>query len=210
MHIISDRVFDSFAAVAGRSVYLCGVDEAGRGPLAGPVSAAAVILDVDRPIAGLADSKVLSSAERTRLALIIRRDAAAFAIAYASVDEIDQINILQATMLAMRRAVMALSLAPRKVLVDGNRCPDVPYPVRAIVKGDAVVPAISAASILAKTARDAIMHSLAADYPAYGFDQHKGYGTKAHLDALQRHGPCAAHRRSFRPVREAIDRPDIR
>ncbi len=210
MHIISDRVFDSFAAVAGRSVYLCGVDEAGRGPLAGPVSAAAVILDVDRPIAGLADSKVLSSAERTRLALIIRRDAAAFAIAYASVDEIDQINILQATMLAMRRAVMALSLAPRKVLVDGNRCPDVPYPVRAIVKGDAVVPAISAASILAKTARDAIMHSLAADYPAYGFDQHKGYGTKAHLDALQRHGPCAAHRRSFRPVREAIDRLDTR
>ncbi len=210
MHIIRHRVFDSFAAVAGRSVYLCGVDEAGRGPLAGPVSAAAVILDVDRPIAGLADSKVLSSAERTRLALIIRRDAAAFAIAYASVDEIDQINILQATMLAMRRAVMALSIAPRKVLVDGNRCPDVPYPVRAIVKGDAVVPSISAASILAKTARDEIMHSLAADYPAYGFDQHKGYGTKAHLDALQRHGPCAAHRRSFRPVREAIDRPDIR
>ncbi len=210
MHIISGRVFDLFAAVAGRSDYLCGVDEAGRGPLAGPVSAAAVILDVDRPIAGLADSKVLSSAERTRLALIIRQDAAAFAIAFASVDEIDQINILQATMLAMRRAVMALSIAPRQVLVDGNRCPDVPYPVRAIVKGDAVVPSISAASILAKTARDEIMHSLAADYPAYGFDHHKGYGTKAHLDALQRHGPCAAHRRSFRPVRESIDRLDIR
>ncbi|MFM9884550.1 MAG: ribonuclease HII [Burkholderiales bacterium] len=208
--MISDRVFDLFAVVSDHSDHLCGVDEAGRGPLAGPVSAAAVILDIARPIAGLADSKALTSAERNRLALIIRRDAVAFAIAFASVEEIDRINILQATMLAMRRAVMALSMAPRQVLVDGNRCPDVPYPVRAIVKGDALVPSISAASILAKTARDEIMRLLAADYPEYGFEQHKGYGTKAHLDALQRHGPCAAHRRSFRPVREACERLDAR
>ncbi len=203
MRIISDRVFDLFAEMPEPFDHLCGVDEAGRGPLAGPVSAAAVILDADRPIAGLADSKVLSAAERNRLAIIIRRDAAAFAIAFASVEEIDEINILQATMLAMRRAVMALSIAPRQVLVDGNRCPVVPYPVRAIVKGDFLVPSISAASILAKTARDALMQSLAGDYPVYGFDRHKGYGTKAHVDALQRHGPCAAHRRSFGPVREA-------
>ncbi len=188
-------------------VLLCGVDEAGRGPLAGPVSAAAVILDPERPISGLADSKVLSRAMREHLATLIRRDAIAFAIAYATVEEIDRINILQATMLAMSRAVMALSIAPHRVMVDGNRCPNVPFPVQAIVKGDALIPAISAASILAKTDRDLLMQRIAEAYPQYDFDRHKGYGTKAHLDALQRFGPCPAHRRSFRPVRESVKDP---
>ncbi len=188
-------------------VLLCGVDEAGRGPLAGPVSAAAVILDPERPISGLADSKVLSRAMREHLAVLIRRDAMAFAIAYATVEEIDRINILQATMLAMSRAVMALTIAPHRVVVDGNRCPSVPFPVQAIVKGDALIPAISAASILAKTDRDRLMLKIAEAYPQYDFDRHKGYGTKAHLDALQRFGPCPAHRRSFRPVRESVKDP---
>lgn len=183
-----------------RLVLIAGVDEAGRGPLAGPVVAAAVILDPHHPIAGLADSKVLSAARRETLAGEIRKHARAHAVAQADVAEIDSLNILHATMLAMRRAVEALGVAPDEVLVDGNRCPDVAYRVRAIVKGDRDVAAISAASILAKTVRDALLVELDAVYPVYGFAQHKGYPTPEHLDALARHGPCAVHRRSFAPV----------
>ncbi len=194
---------DLFGPGSDRHIRICGVDEAGRGPLAGPVSAAAVILDPDRPIAGLADSKTLSARQRERLAELIRSDALAFAIAYASVEEIDDLNILHATMLAMRRAVLALDIVPNEVWIDGNRCPTLPYAAKAIIKGDSLVPAISAASILAKTARDCIMNAFAATYPHYGFEQHKGYGTKVHLDALNAHGPCPIHRRSFAPVRIA-------
>ena len=182
---------------------IAGVDEAGRGPLAGPVFAAAVILDVDHPIVGLRDSKTLSARRRESLAEAIRRDALAWAVASADVDEIDTLNILQATMLAMRRAVEALAIAPAEVLVDGTHCPRVAYAVRAIVKGDRDVAAISAASILAKTARDALLCQLDAQYPHYGFAQHKGYGTAGHLAALMRHGPCPVHRRSFAPVAQA-------
>lgn len=183
---------------------VAGVDEAGRGPLAGPVYAAAVILHRDRPIPGLADSKVLSPTRRDELARRIREEAAAWSIASASVEEIDRLNILQATMLAMRRAVEALSPAPQEVLVDGNRCPSLDVPARAIVKGDATIAAISAASILAKTARDAEMLVLHATCAAYGFDRHKGYPTAEHLEALQRHGPSPHHRRSFAPVRATL------
>jgi ribonuclease HII len=185
---------------------ICGVDEAGRGPLAGQVYAAAVILDGERPIAGLADSKKLSARQRQRLALAIHERALAWAVATASVDEIDRLNILQATMLAMSRAVAALTQRPDEVWVDGNRCPDTGLPTRAIVGGDASVAAISAASILAKTARDAEMLVMHQHYPQYGFDRHKGYGTAAHLEALQQHGVCAIHRRSFAPVRRLLDR----
>ncbi|MFH1044364.1 MAG: ribonuclease HII [Pseudomonadota bacterium] len=183
---------------------VCGVDEAGRGPLAGPVYAAAVILDPAWHIAGLADSKVLSAARRLDLAGQIRRHALAWAIASASVAEIDAINILQASLLAMRRAVEQLSVAPSEVLVDGNRCPAVCYPVRAIVKGDGKIAAISAASILAKTARDAEMLRLHRLYPHYGLDRHKGYPTAAHLAALKRHGVSEIHRRSYAPIRKLI------
>ena len=184
----------------GARVLVAGVDEAGRGPLAGPVVAAAVILDPRRPIVGLADSKTLTAARREALAREIRQHASAHAVAQANVAEIDALNILHATMLAMRRAVEALGVAPDEVLVDGNRCPDVAYRVRAIVKGDRDIAAISAASILAKTVRDALLVELDAAYPAYGFAQHKGYPTPEHLAALARHGPCPAHRRSFAPV----------
>ena len=184
----------------GARVLVAGVDEAGRGPLAGPVVAAAVILDPRRPIMGLADSKTLTAARREALAREIRQHASAHAVAQANVAEIDALNILHATMLAMRRAVEALGVAPDEVLVDGNRCPDVAYRVRAIVKGDRDIAAISAASILAKTVRDALLVELDAAYPAYGFAQHKGYPTPEHLAALARHGPCPAHRRSFAPV----------
>lgn len=185
---------------------VAGVDEAGRGPLAGPVVAAAVILDPGRPIEGLADSKALSAARREALAVEIRARARAHAVAQADVAEIDALNILRATMLAMRRAVEALGVAPDEVLVDGNRCPDIAFRVRAIVKGDRDVAAISAASILAKTVRDALLVELDAVHPAYGFAQHKGYPTPEHLAALARHGPCAAHRRSFGPVAQrALD-----
>jgi ribonuclease HII len=184
---------------------ICGVDEAGRGPLAGPVYAAAVILDPMRPIVGLADSKKLSSRKRERLALEIRERALAWAIAEASVEEIDRINILQATLLAMARAVADLTLIPTEVLIDGNRCPTIDRPVRAIVGGDAIVAEISAASILAKTARDAWMLRLHGEYPQYGFDRHMGYGTAMHLAALRRHGPAPCHRRSFAPVRELLE-----
>lgn len=183
---------------------ICGVDEAGRGPLAGPVSAAAVILDPARPIEGLADSKKLSEKQRDLLAPIIRERALAWAVAYAEVDEIDTLNILQATLLAMRRAVLALPIQPQQVLVDGLYCPQTGIPSEAIVKGDSKVAAISAASILAKTARDELMLKLHVEYPQYGFDGHKGYPTAAHLAALREHGVSEVHRRSFRPVREAL------
>jgi ribonuclease HII len=183
---------------------ICGVDEAGRGPLAGPVSAAAVILDDARPIEGLADSKKLSEKQRDRLAPIIRERALAWAVAYAEVGEIDQLNILQATLLAMRRAVLALHTRPHQVLVDGLYCPQTGISSQAIVKGDSKIAAISAASILAKTARDELMLRLHEQYPQYGFDGHKGYPTAAHLAALREHGVSEVHRRSFRPVREAL------
>ncbi len=183
---------------------ICGVDEAGRGPLAGPVSAAAVILDPAHPIAGLADSKKLSERQRDLLAPIIRERALAWAVAYAEVEEIDKLNILQATLLAMRRAVLALSIQPQQILVDGLYCPQTGIPSEAIVKGDSKVAAISAASILAKTARDELMLKLHVRYPQYGFDGHKGYPTAAHVAALREHGVSEVHRRSFRPVREAL------
>ena len=183
---------------------ICGVDEAGRGPLAGPVSAAAVILDPANPIDGLADSKKLSEKQRDKLAPLIRERALAWAVAYAEVEEIDRLNILQATLLAMKRAVQALQIQPQQVLVDGLYCPQIGIPSQAIVKGDSKVAAISAASILAKTARDALMLGLHAKYPQYGFDGHKGYPTAAHIAALREHGVSDVHRRSFRPVRELL------
>ncbi|MEW5968193.1 MAG: ribonuclease HII [Pseudomonadota bacterium] len=188
---------------------LCGVDEAGRGPLAGPVTAAAVMLDPARPIAGLRDSKKLSAAARERLADEIREKAAAWCVAEASVGEIDTLNILHATLLAMQRAVAGLGCAPDEVLVDGNRCPKWTWRSQAVVKGDDKIAAIAAASILAKTARDAFMVRLHADYPVYGFAQHMGYGTAAHLDALKAHGACPQHRRSFGPVKLAIDQATL-
>lgn len=182
---------------------VAGVDEAGRGPLAGPVVAAAVILDPNRPIDGLADSKTLSPARRERLAQIIQDQALAVAIACVEAGEIDRINILQATLKAMAEAVNALQRVPDRVLVDGNRLPRLSVPAQALVGGDSLEAAISAASIMAKTHRDAIMLDWHARYPAYGFDRHKGYGTAAHLQALATHGPCPAHRQSFRPVTQA-------
>ena len=181
-----------------------GVDEAGRGPLAGPVVAAAVILDDLKPIRGLADSKVLSASRRERLFDEIRAKALCCSIAEASVEEIDQLNILQATLLAMRRAVEGLRLKPVKVLVDGNRLPVLDVLAEAIVKGDATVPSISAASILAKVQRDRWCAELDAQYPQYGFARHKGYGTAEHLAALRAHGACPQHRRTFRPVTEVL------
>jgi len=183
---------------------VAGVDEAGRGPLAGPVVAAAVILDELNPIKGLADSKMLTPARRDKLYDEIRAKALCCAIGEASVEEIDEINILHATMLAMRRAVEGLRLKPAKVLVDGNRLPVLKVAAEAIVKGDALVPAISAASILAKVHRDRLCLQLDALHPGYGFAAHKGYATAEHLAALQRQGACLAHRRSFAPVREAL------
>jgi ribonuclease HII len=183
---------------------LCGVDEAGRGPLAGPVYAAAVILDRDCPIDGLADSKQLSESERNRLAVEIKCLAKAWAIAFASAIEIDQFNILRASLLAMRRAVLALSHLPELVVADGTHCPVLDMPVAAIVKGDSKVAAISAASILAKTARDSELLALDEKFPLYGFAGHKGYPTPQHLAALNRHGPCSEHRRSFAPVRALL------
>ncbi|MFG6465936.1 ribonuclease HII [Roseateles sp. BYS87W] len=183
---------------------VAGVDEAGRGPLAGPVFAAAVILDDLQPIAGLADSKALTAARRARLYDEIRAKALCFCIAQASTEEIDQINILQATMLAMQRAVQGLRLKPAFVQVDGNRLPVLPMPAEAIVKGDAKVQAISAASILAKVARDLFCEHMHQTHPEYGFATHKGYGTPEHLAALRAHGPSPWHRRSFGPVRESV------
>lgn len=179
---------------------VCGVDEAGRGPLAGPVVAAAVILDPARPIAGLNDSKKLSAKKRMALAGLIRERALAWAVAEASVEEIDQLNILHASMLAMQRAVVALQVTPERALIDGNRCPSLAIPAEAVVQGDAKVAAIAAASILAKTVRDEGMLGLHAQYPHYGFDRHMGYPTAAHCAALAAHGVSPVHRRSFAPV----------
>jgi ribonuclease HII len=183
---------------------VAGVDEAGRGPLAGPVVAAAVILDDLKPIKGLADSKVLTAARREKLYDEIRAKALCCSIAQASVQEIEELNILQATMLAMRRAVDGLRLKPVKVLVDGNRIPVLDVLAEAIVKGDAKVPAISAASILAKVTRDRWCAEYDLQYPQYGFAKHKGYGTAEHMDALLAHGACPEHRKTFRPVAEVL------
>lgn len=183
---------------------VAGVDEAGRGPLAGPVVAAAVILDELKPIKGLADSKKLSASRREKLFDEIRAKALCFSIALASVEEIDQLNILQATMLAMRRAVNGLRLKPNMVLVDGNRLPIIDIRAEAIVKGDSLVPAISAASILAKVHRDRWCAEVDLVYPQYGFAGHKGYGTAVHLAALKSHGACPEHRKTFRPVTEVL------
>jgi ribonuclease HII len=195
---------------------ICGVDEAGRGPLAGPVYAAAVILDSRQPIAGLADSKLLSARQRAALSVAIKGRALAWAVAAASVEEIDTLNILRASLLAMRRAVEALAVQPDEALVDGNQAPTLSMSCRTLVGGDRLHPSISAASILAKTARDAELVALDASYPQYGFAQHKGYGTPQHLLALRIHGPCAIHRRTFGPVAQRIldleptDLPDCR
>ena len=183
---------------------VCGVDEVGRGPLAGPVVTAAVILDPRQPIEGLADSKALSPAKRHALAGQIQEHALAWALGRAEVEEIDALNILQATLLAMQRAVAGLRVTPGTVLVDGNRCPELPFSARAVVRGDALVPCISAASILAKTARDAEMGALHASFPNYRFDLHKGYPTTAHVAALRMHGASPVHRKTFRPVCDLI------
>mgnify|MGYP001171457072 FL=1 len=186
------------------TLLIAGVDEVGRGPLAGPVIAAAVILNPARPIAGLADSKKLSPPRRERLTLDIRANALAWALGRAEVAEIDRLNIFQASLLAMRRAVEALPMTPDRVLVDGKHCPPLACPCTAIVKGDATVPAISAASILAKVTRDAELRELHDRYPRYDFARHKGYPTAVHREALRRFGPCPEHRRSFAPVAAAL------
>jgi len=183
---------------------VAGVDEAGRGPLAGSVFAAAVILDPARKIKGLADSKVLSEHRREELAGQIRDRSVAWCVAEASVEEIDKLNILHASMLAMARAIEGLSQAPNHCLIDGNRCPITRFNCQAIVKGDALVQEISAASILAKVSRDQTMRDLHAIHPEYGFDRHKGYPTRQHMEALQRHGPLDEHRRSFAPVKKVM------
>ncbi|MBI5717316.1 MAG: ribonuclease HII [Burkholderiales bacterium] len=194
---------ESLGAGWDRPGLVAGVDEAGRGPLAGPVIAAAVILDELRPIKGLADSKVLTARRRERLFDEVRARALCVCIAEASVEEIDRLNILGATLLAMQRAVAGLRLTPHRVVVDGNRLPTLPMPAAGVIKGDAKVPAISAASILAKVQRDRLCEVLHESWPAYGFDGHKGYATPSHLQALREHGACPAHRRSFAPVRAA-------
>lgn len=194
---------DLFEQVALANARVCGIDEAGRGPLAGPVFAAAVILAPDHGIDGLRDSKQLSAERREELSIRVRERAIAWAVAEASVDEIDAINILQATLLAMRRAVERLTVVAEFALIDGNQMPPLPIPARTVVAGDSIVPAISAASILAKTARDALMRALDAEHPGYGFCRHMGYGTPEHLDALRRLGPCGVHRKSFAPMRTA-------
>jgi len=185
------------------SKFVCGVDEAGRGPLAGPVYAAAVILDPVHPIPGLKDSKKLSEPNRVRLAGEIKAHALAWSVAFATVDEIEQLNILHASMLAMQRAVLALHPAAEFALIDGNRCPQLPIPARAIVKGDDLEACISAASILAKTERDQEMRRLADIFPMYGFERHAGYPTAAHIAALEAYGPSPVHRKSFGPVQRS-------
>jgi ribonuclease HII len=185
-------------------IYLAGVDEVGRGPLAGPVVAAAVILDPGSPIEGLADSKKISEKRREVLDRVIRESALAWSLGRAEVEEIDRLNILHASLLAMRRAVEGLSISPDHALVDGNRCPDIPCSAEAVVGGDSTVPVISAASIIAKVARDREMVELDQRYPGYGLARHKGYPTKAHLEALQRLGVTEIHRRSFAPVKKVL------
>ena len=190
------------------TVWICGVDEAGRGPLVGSVVAGAVVLDPNQPIIGLRDSKKLSPARREQLYAEIMQKARAWGVGQASPGEIDTLNILQATMLAMRRAIEALSERlgewPSKALIDGNRCPILPITSEAIIKGDAKEPAISAASIIAKVTRDQQMQVLHTQYPQYGFNQHMGYPTEAHMQALKQYGPCEEHRRTFAPVRDLI------
>jgi len=188
---------------APRVTLIAGIDEAGRGPLAGSVVAAAVILDAARPIKGLRDSKLLTASQRECLAVEIRARALAWSIGSADAAEIDTLNILQATMLAMRRAFAGLSIAPGEAWIDGDRSPGLRCAARTIVRGDRDVAVISAASIIAKTTRDAMLVELGREYPAYGFAQHKGYATPEHLAALARHGPCPAHRRSFWPVAQS-------
>lgn len=199
-----NRIEKSWLPQHDVGLLICGVDEAGRGPLAGPVFAAAVILDQARPIAGLRDSKKLSAARRDELALQIKENALAWSVAQCSEAEIDELNILHATMLAMRRAIETLGFIPERALIDGNRCPPCKIPAQAIIKGDDKVPAISAASILAKTARDAALLLLHSQYPEYGFDQHKGYPTPLHLERLQLHGVSPVHRKSYAPVRAML------
>jgi ribonuclease HII len=185
--------------------YIVGVDEAGRGPLAGPVIAGAVILDPNKPILGLKDSKILTATKREELFLQIQQNALAWSWGRAEVEEIDQINILQATLLAMQRAVAGLSIIPALALVDGNQAPKLKCPVKTIINGDSLEPAISAASIVAKVLRDHEMQKLDQLFPHYGFSQHKGYSTKQHLQALRQFGPCQIHRRSYAPVAELLD-----
>ena len=184
--------------------HVAGVDEVGRGPLAGPVIAAAVILDVTRPIDGLADSKTLSARRREQLSVLIKECALCWALGRAEVEEIDRLNILQASLLAMQRAVMGLAMAPELVLVDGNQAPRLACPVTTIIRGDSIEPSISAASILAKVARDDEMCELDRHYPGYGFSLHKGYPTRAHIRTLHEQGVCPIHRRSFKPVQRAM------
>lgn len=186
------------------SALVCGVDEAGRGPLAGPVTVAAVILDPNRPIEGLDDSKKLNEAKREALYPVIRERALAWSVIEIGIDEIDSLNILKATLTGMKRAVEALDPAPSMALVDGNRAPDLACEVRTIVQGDSLEPAISAASILAKVSRDRLMLEMHKCYPQYGFDRHKGYPTAEHMRLLEKFGPCEIHRRSFAPVRNAM------
>ncbi|WOG30408.1 ribonuclease HII [Endozoicomonas sp. 8E] len=194
-----------FFAVPESVTKVCGVDEVGRGPLCGPVVTAAVILDPDNPIAGLNDSKKLPEKKRDALFEEIKEKALAWSIGRAEVHEIDELNILHATMLAMQRAVAGLSVKPELALIDGNRCPDLPCPAEAVVKGDGSVPEIGAASILAKVTRDREMVELEKHYPGYGIAGHKGYPTKVHMDALKKLGATPIHRRSFKPVREALE-----
>ncbi|NRA20559.1 MAG: ribonuclease HII [Oceanospirillaceae bacterium] len=184
---------------------LAGCDEVGRGPLVGDVVAAAVILDLSKPIAGLADSKKLTEKKRDYLYQCIMEKALCVSVGRASHLEIDQLNILHASMLAMQRSIEGLSVQPSMVLVDGNRCPNIEYPCEAIIKGDAKVAAISAASIVAKVIRDAEMKALHQQYPEYGFDRHKGYPTKEHMAALKQYGPLSMHRKSFKPVKVLLD-----
>lgn len=191
--------------ITDSNIFIAGVDEAGRGPLAGPVFAAAVILNPNKPIAGLADSKKISAKKRDDLSKIIKTNALAWHIAFSTVAEIDEINILQASLQAMRKACLNLQIQPDLILVDGNRIPlDLPAKARAIIKGDQTEPAISAASILAKTARDTYCLEMHQAYPEYAFDQHKGYGTVLHKAKLIEFGPCPEHRRSFAPVKELL------
>ena len=179
---------------------VAGIDEAGRGPLAGPVFAAAVILDPTKPISGLRDSKKLTAKERSALEPIIKERALSWGVAFATVEEIDDLNILQATFLAMRRAVLSLTIKPTLLLIDGNRMPQMPYRMRTIVKGDDKIPEISAASILAKTAHDRLFETYAAKYPGYGFESHVGYGTKEHIEAIKSLGILPIHRKTFEPI----------
>ncbi|MDP2901780.1 MAG: ribonuclease HII [Methylovulum sp.] len=191
-------------------VLIAGVDEAGRGPLAGPVFAAAVILDPMQPIAGLADSKTLSANKRDKLAAIIKQNALSWCISHASVEEIDALNILQATLLAMQRAINGLSIQPNEALIDGNRLPVLPMPAQAIIKGDSKVKAISAASILAKVARDNLMDGYHERYPNFAFHLHKGYGTRQHLAEIEKFGFLDIHRKTFNPVKSLIAKNQLR